>query len=77
MTDLQKYEVINSCDNLEDLASFIERFADGDGMIQGRTQKFSASKMAKAARNFDNHIPNNLTRNWGIRQQAMYIAYYS
>lgn len=77
MDDLQKYEAVNKCVTFEELAKVIESFADEDGMIQGRTRKFSATKMANFARNFSIFQPNVLTRNWGIRQQAMHITYFN
>ena len=74
----QKYDAVNSCDNFKALGDVIEEFADDDGMIQGRTKKFDAGKMAVICRNFSSPgvIPAMLTREFGIRQQAMYISYY-
>ena len=47
-----------------------------NGSIQGRTKLFSAKKMAMFCRDFKYQLPNSLTREFGIRQQAMYIIYY-
>lgn len=77
MNRLSKYEHVNSCESLSELADVIRSFADEDGMIQGRSRKFSAKAMADLCENFDNHPPNVLTREFGIRQQAMYLSYYS
>lgn len=77
MTELEKYQAVNACETFEELASVIESFADEDGMIQGRTRKFSAERMAWNCRNFTIAQPNVLTREFGIRQQAMYISYYT
>ena len=48
-------------------------------MIQGRTRKFSAGKMAGyVASVVKEQVPANLlTREFGIRQQALYLAYYN
>jgi hypothetical protein len=76
MTREQKYDLINSQESLKGLAAAIRSFAEADGMIQGRTRRFDAEKMAKACLQFRNYTPNVLTREFGIRQQAMYIVYY-
>jgi len=77
MTDLEKYEAVNKTETLLELSKVIESFADDEGKIQGRTRKFNASEMAYLCRNFGNYPPNVLTREFGIRQQAMYLDYYS
>ena len=77
MTDLEKYKRVNKCETLEELAGIIIMFAEDDGMIQGRTRRFSAHQMAKDCLDFCSAYPNTLTREFGIRQQAMYISYYS
>lgn len=80
MTDLEKYEAVNACETLGSLAQVILSFADEDGMIQGRTKKFNAELMAHSAKNYNvlvrTHQANVLTREFGIRQQAMYITHY-
>ena len=77
MNDLEKYEKVNKCETFEELAKTIESFADNLGYIQGRSRKFNAKKMANYCRNFSWFAPNLLTREFGIRQQAMYISYYT
>lgn len=81
MNDLQKYEAVNACETLEELANVIKSFAGKDFKIEGRNRKFSAESMAEAALDFktyyDTGYANVLTRKWGIRQQAMYILYYT
>lgn len=77
MTDLEKYEAVNKCESLEQLSEVIRTFADENGMIQGRTRKFDANKMAHACLAFGIIQPNCLTREFGIRQQAFYIEYYN
>ena len=60
----------------EELANIIIELADENGKIQGRTRKFNAIDMAEKCINFKDYIPNVLTREYGIRQQAMHIIYY-
>ena len=72
----QIYDKVNKAESLEELASIILELADENGMIQGRTKQFDANKMSEYCRNFKDYIPNVLTREFGIRQQAMYICYY-
>lgn len=74
---LKIYDRVNSCETFEGLANIIRSLADEDGMIQGRTKKFNAEQMAEACMNFHHFRPNVLTREFGIRQQAMYINHYS
>ena len=76
MTQLEKYEKVNKCETFEDLAEAVKSFADEEGMIQGRTRKFRAKKMAHAVLAFGIISPNSLTREFGIRQQAFYINHY-
>lgn len=77
MTREEKYDKVNQCTTLEELAQLIETFADEEGLIQGRTRKFDANKMANFCREFTWVQPNVLTREFGIRQQAMHIMYYT
>lgn len=77
MTNLEKYEAVNKTETLQELADVIRSFANEEGMIQGRTRQFSAEAMAKMCENYDYAIHNRLTREFGIRQQAMMILFYS
>lgn len=77
LTREQKYDAVNKCETLNELAAVIRSFADEDGKIQGRTRKFNANEMAYAAKHFYKYSPNVLTREFGIRQQAIYIVYYT
>ena len=76
MTKLQKYELVNGCETLDELAKAIEIIADKKGMIQGRNRKFDAKKMAECCRQYSKIDHNFLTREFGIRQQALYILFY-
>jgi hypothetical protein len=77
MERIEIYDKVNACSTLEELSKVILELADEDGNIQGRTKKFNAERMADHCRNFSMFEPNVLTREFGIRQQAMYLAYYS
>lgn len=73
MNDLQKFQAVNKTETLEELALLIESFADEKGMIPGRERMFDAKKMAHYCRYYCIGIYNTLTREYGIRQQAMYL----
>lgn len=81
MTREEIYDRVNQCETLKELSSVIKDLADKNGDIQGRTKKFNANQMAKMCLDFKKHFydlnANVLTREYGIRQQAMYIAYYN
>jgi hypothetical protein len=77
MNRLEIYDKVNQCETLEQLAEIILQLADSNGQIQGRTKKFDAARMAERCLFFNKSNPNNLSREFGIRQQAMYILYYS
>ncbi len=78
MTELQKYQLVNSCETAEELQTAVLSLADKKGWIKGKQKKFNAQVMANAAIAFINGdtIANFLTRNWGIRQQALYIKHH-
>ena len=75
-TDLEKYEAVNKCSTLKELADVIRSFAI-KGMIQGRTREFEAEKMAYHCETFNLFKHTRLTRELGIRQHAMMILYYN
>ena len=79
MTDLEKYELVNKCETRQALKDAIMAFAEEDGSIQGRTRNFNATQMAENVdRVVDKQlIPNVLTREFGIRQQALYLCFYN
>lgn len=82
MTDDQRLEIydkVNKCETIEELQDCIISLADETGLIRGRTRKFDADHMKDNAAFFITGKTNNanlLTREFGIRQQAMYIKYY-
>jgi len=81
MTNLEKFIAVNNCETIEELIRLIKLFANKDGEIKGRRKLFNAEKMAKYAKiYFDDKTgmctPNIITREFGLRQQAMYLKYY-
>jgi hypothetical protein len=79
MTELQKWQAVNQCETQTELADLISKFADSEGMIQGRERKFEASKMIIGLSFFmtDEMPANVLTREFGIRQQAIYLKTFN
>lgn len=73
--ELETFYKVNEAKSLEELADIILSLADNDGMIQGKTDKFNAERMAAHCLDFQLHNANVLTRMYGIRQQAMYLTY--
>jgi hypothetical protein len=78
MTREEIYDMVNACESREELSAAILKIADANGEIQGRTRKFNAEKMAKYALSVvsEGMQPNVLTREFGIRQQAMYLSFH-
>lgn len=74
MDRLSIYDRVNASETLDELAEIIESLADSNGDIQGRSRKFNAEKMALFCRHFNIDISNALTREYGIRQQAIYLS---
>ena len=77
-SNLEKYEIVNACESAKELEEAILAFANESGYIQGRTRMFDAKQMASNVEGVVNRrlIANLLTREFGIRQQALYLAYY-
>jgi len=79
MTDLEKYELVNKCETIEELQAAIQLLANKNGMISGRARMFNAAIMALKTRMYikgEGTFPNVMTRMFGIRQQAMYIKFF-
>lgn len=68
------YELVHSCETAEELKNAILKIAVG-GEIRGKSRHFSAQKMANYVEGVISGTlpPSLLTRNYGIRQQAIYI----
>ena len=79
MTELEKYEKVNSCETVEELKQAILELGGDIGVILGRENCFDAKRMSdKCGLVFQGKLePNILTRNYGIRQQMFYLMYYS
>lgn len=79
MTELEKWQLVNQCETPLELENTIAKFADSEGMIQGRNRKFKAAKMIIGLQFFmDSEAPANvLTREYGIRQQAIYLKTFN
>jgi hypothetical protein len=79
MTELEKWQAVNRCETQAQLADLISKFADQERMIQGRERKFDASKMIIGLSYFmvDEMPANVLTREFGIRQQAIYLKIFN
>ncbi len=81
LTELEKFKKVNSCETIEELTQCILDFADEYGLIQGRTHKFNAQEMAQSAsacyKNKMFHFPELVTREFGLRQQLLYLKHYN
>lgn len=78
---LEKFQKVNNCETIQSLMDCIRDFSSENGLIQGRTRLFDAEKMAGYALKYfedDSGLipPNVLTREFGIRQQAMYLKFH-
>jgi len=78
MTDLEKYERVNSCETVKQLEDAILSFANENNVIKGRQISFNALTMASCVLGVvkGESTPNLLTREFGIRQQALYLRLY-
>lgn len=76
MTEIEKYESVNKCKTLKELSKVILSFSDENGLIKGRTRNFLASSMSDICERYSLAEHNMLTREYGIRQQAMMILFY-
>lgn len=74
MNELIKWQTINACKSLEQLGIAIIHISGPSQIIQGTSKEFDAIKMATYAANFNDYPDNYLTRNYGIRQQAIYLS---
>jgi len=75
-SELEKYESVNQTRSLKELANVIRSFADENGNIQGVRRVFPAESMAINCEEYSLEKHNALTREYGIRQQAMLHLFY-
>lgn len=80
MTELEKYQLVNKCETFDDLVAAIRKIANDEGdetKLHGNSKSLNVEKMVFACKVFVPEINHrNLTRKYGIRQQAMYIYFY-
>lgn len=78
MEELAKWELVNKCETAEQLKEAILALSK-EGQIQGMSRAFDAEKMSSYVDGVVEGFlpPRSLTRNYGIRQQALYIMYYT
>lgn len=76
MTELEKYELVNSAESGDSLITIINTIAE-EGKIEGKSRSFLALNLTECVNKFlRGEIPARfLTRSYGIRQQAIYIRY--
>jgi len=76
MTDLEKYELINSTKSVEQLMEAVSKI----GPIQGSKEEFSVENIHGSIRliMLRPYYPyyNQLTRKFGLRQQMIYLMTY-
>jgi hypothetical protein len=79
MNELETWQAVNQSETPQRLAFIINKLADPEGMIQGREKKFDAAKMIKGLNLFlTDVVPARvLTREYGIRQQAIYLKTFN
>lgn len=74
MTELEKYQVVNSCTSLPELASAINLLQNDKGEVEiSHNRTMSAHIMVQTCLDFSEFNQNNLTRKYGIRQQAVML----
>jgi len=75
MTEVEKYNLINSSETEIELATNVELIADTEGYIKGRLRFINASVQALQVGLYlnGNAAATVLTRSYGIRQQAIYL----
>lgn len=78
MTELEKYELVNSAESTEELLQAVQNIYIETDRV-GRTGNLDKERMLIHILEFiiGMNIPaNSITRQYGIRQQAMYLKYY-
>jgi len=74
------WELVNQAETFAQLSQAILEIADKDGNIQGRDILFSAEELSQRClelRDAEFKNFNLLTREFGIRQQAIYLDHYN
>jgi len=79
-TELAKWEKVNQTETIYQFYNVLIELSEG-GIIQGRTRSFSVNTMISQAKDYyddtNNSInPRGVTREYGLRQQLMYLKFY-
>lgn len=78
--ELLKIKNIQSSQNKEELIEAINNLSEDGIYLDGLNKKFLLSRTIMHLDNFlnnNNYPAETLTRNYGIRQQALYLKYYN
>lgn len=70
---LNAYESVNQSKSLEELSKVIKSLADDEGRIPGRHKDHDAYQMSAVCLTYNNFSKRALTREYGIRQQAIML----
>ena len=81
MTELEKYEAVNSSNSIEELQEAIKLIGENSlekGSIIGRKRSFKVEQQCRGVELIvkEGARANICTRNYGIRQQTLYLKYY-
>lgn len=73
-TRLQKFEIVNGCSTLKELANKIRLFSV-DGFLVTDDNLFIAEELACECERYDAIAHDKLPEAYGIRQRAIYILF--
>lgn len=81
MEPLEIYQRVNQCETYQELQNIISLLGalNPDDSIMGTSRHFNATTMVENVElvyHRQKH-PNAITRNYGLRQQLLYIMFYS
>ncbi len=78
MTELEKYQRINSSESFAELKTAITEVAGEDGVEGTREKVYNAEHQCRGVDLvLQGSPPNVLTRSYGIRQQMLYLIHYA
>lgn len=80
MERIEIYDRVNKAETIEELVQIIKEIGDqNNGRIQGRSKSFDAYRMAEMCQlAYEGQSTyNTVTREFGLRQQLLYLTYYS
>lgn len=72
MTDIEMYELVNSCETVEELESAVKQIANAKDCTDIETERLvsSVNKVVNLGA-----IVDSLPKDYGVRQQALYLKY--